>query len=99
VHVEVITTVSVAPVPDVIGIPLLSSTETAKAGRTTPAEAVAEGSVVKATLLGVVVATVTVAVAAVSPPVVVSFADRTQLVPLVNVTELKDTAPLATVPL
>jgi hypothetical protein len=57
VHVDVITTTSVSPVLAVIGIPLLSSIETAKEGRIAPAVAAAEGSVVKPTLLGVVVAT------------------------------------------
>jgi hypothetical protein len=57
VHVDVSATASVAPVPVVIGIPLLSSIETANDGRIAPAVVVEGGSVVKPTLLGAVVAT------------------------------------------
>jgi hypothetical protein len=43
VHADVKVITSVAPVPDVMGIALLSSTETANEGRTVPATTVAAG--------------------------------------------------------
>src|SRR5487761_954147 len=67
-------TTSIEPVPEVITMPLLSSIETAKEGRIAPAVTVADGSVVKPNLLGVFVATATLTVAFVTPPVLVSVA-------------------------
>ncbi len=51
VHVELITTVSVAPVPEVITFPLASSTLTENDVRFVPAVPVEGGSVVKINLL------------------------------------------------
>jgi hypothetical protein len=87
VHVEVRAIMSVDPVPDVIGMPLLSSTETANDGRAVPAATAAAGSVVKPTSAGVVVASVTVLPTAVTPTFVVSLAVRVHAVPLVKLTE------------
>jgi hypothetical protein len=87
VHDDVSATMSVEPTPVVIGIPLLSSTDTAKEVRTVPAVVVADGSIVKPSLLGVLVATATAElVAAVNPvsPAVVSVAVNTQLNALVT---------------
>jgi hypothetical protein len=95
-HVDEITITSVAPVPAIgMGTPLLSSTETAKEGRTVPAVAVADGSGVKPTLLAVVVATFTAAFATVKPvsPPVESVAVRVQLVPTVTAIPVKVATP------
>jgi hypothetical protein len=100
VHVDTSETVSVEPVPVVMGIPLLSSIETAKEGSSVPAATVAGGGFVKATLLGAVVATViTPLITGVNPlsGESVSFAVRAQLVPAVKSTVLNVATPLAAV--
>jgi hypothetical protein len=104
-HVDVSVTTSVAPIP-VTGIPLLSSIETMKEGRTVPAVAVADGSVVKPSLVGVDVATVIKALVTAGNPLSgesVSVAVRAQLVPVAMLTLLNVATPpaagtLATVP-
>jgi len=93
VHVEDKTMESVAPVPEVIGMPLLSSTFTANAVITAPAITDVCGCVVKPNLLGVFVATATFAVVAVTAPLLVSVAMSWQLVPPEKVTPLKDATP------
>jgi len=85
VHVDEIATASVEPSPDWIVTPLLSSIETAKEGRTVPAVVVADGSGVKPTLVGVVVATEIEGLGAVANTSVLSVAVRTQLSKVVTV--------------
>jgi hypothetical protein len=88
VHVDVSEMTSVALTPVVRGIPLLSSTDTAKDGRTIPDEAVVGGSGVKPSSAAVFVATaIAVLVAAVNPvsPDCVSVAVNTQFAALATV--------------
>jgi len=93
---DVSDTVSVAPMPDVMTTPLLSSTETAKVVRAVPAAAVAGGSGVKATRVGVVVATEIAALTmAGNEPSVESVAVSVQLVPVVMSTVVKVATPAA----
>ena len=97
VHDDVRTTPSVDPVPEVIGTPLLSSTETAKGARTLPATALVGGSVENPSFVGVFEATFTGATATVKPvsPAVVSDAVKVQLeVPAVKVTPVKVATPV-----
>jgi hypothetical protein len=102
-HADVNVMMSVDPVPAVMGIPLLSSTETPNEGSTVPAVTADAGCVVKPTSAGVLVATLTAALtAAVKPvsPTEVSVADKTQLdVPAVNVAPVKVATPAVAAPL
>jgi hypothetical protein len=84
VHADVNVTTSVEPVPDVTGMPLLSSIDTANEGRTVPAAIDDAGCVVNPTSAGAVVATFTATLVTVVL-FVLSVATSAQLVPAVTV--------------
>jgi hypothetical protein len=95
-HEEVKVTRSVEPVPEVMGSPLLSSTDTANAGRTVPAVAVAGGWVVNPTSAGRFVAIITAVLVVAKPTsgAVASVAVSRHPVPLVTITPLKLDTPV-----
>lgn len=97
VHADVMVTVSVEPVPEATVMPLLSSIDTAKDGKTTPAVALADGAVEKPTLTGVDDATVIAALITGVNTLSgerVSVAVSAQLVPVAMLTLLNVATPL-----
>jgi hypothetical protein len=93
VHEDEMVTASVAPVPVVITLPYVSSTETLKVARDAPSLAVVVGSVVKTSLAAVLGLTATDVLVAVVRGVEVSVAVRVQDVPVSIASALKVAMP------